>query len=59
MGSTPKPPKTDPATIASTPGEQAKKEQELRYRRRGGFYRNFQNIRPPEQTGGTSESLGG
>lgn len=58
MASAPKPPKTDPATIASSPGEQAKKQQELRNRKRGGFYSAFRNVRPPDQTGGDNQPLG-
>lgn len=56
--SPPKPPKPDPATIASTPGEQAKKRQELRNRSQGKFYSGFYNIRPPEQIGGGNQTVG-
>ena len=47
------PPKPDPATISSSVGELAKKQQDLRSRRRGGFYSGFKNIKS------TQGSLGG
>lgn len=59
MASKPKAtPKADPATIASTPGEAAKKQQELQNRRKGGFYSDFRNITPPAQTGGGNQTVG-
>lgn len=58
-----KPPKQkdpDPATISSTIGDQAKREQELRRRRSGGYYTFFRNIQRPEQTGGSgNQTVGG
>mgnify|MGYP003659130780 CR=1 FL=1 len=60
MASKPPTPKTpDPATIATSPGEQAKKRQELHNRRVGGFYSKFKNIRPTgPATGGDNQPLG-
>jgi hypothetical protein len=63
MASKPKPaPKPDPATIASSPGEMAKKQQELQARRKGGFYSGFKNISPTlgpnDTTGGGNQPLG-
>jgi hypothetical protein len=59
MASKPKPaPKPDPATIASSPGEMAKKQQELQARRKGGFYSGFKNISPNDFTGGSNQPLG-
>tara|TARA_R110000782_G_scaffold34003_1_gene81581 strand:- start:687 stop:872 length:186 start_codon:yes stop_codon:yes gene_type:complete len=61
MGSSaPKPPKSDPATISSSPGEAAKKKQELENRRKGGFYSGFKNIQasPNSTTGGGNQTIG-
>lgn len=53
-------PKPDPSTIASSPGEVAKKQQELANRRKGGFYSQFRNISPTSTTpmGGDNQTLG-
>ena len=51
-------PKPAPATVATSPGENARKQQELTNRRRGGFYSGFQNIKPPSTTGGGNQTLG-
>ena len=60
MASKPPTPKTpDPATLATTPGEQAKKRQELHSRRAGGFYSKFKNIKPSNPAvGGDNQPLG-
>ena len=53
----PKPqPKPDPATVATSPNEIAKKRQELRSRTRGGFVSQFTDIKAP--TGGGNQTLG-
>jgi hypothetical protein len=59
MASKPPTPKApDPSTIATSPGEQAKKKQELQNRRKGGFYTGFKNIKPAANTGGDNQPLG-
>jgi hypothetical protein len=51
--------KPDPATIASSPGTNAKKQQELENRRKKGFYSGFKNITPTgSSTGGGNQTTG-
>ncbi len=51
----------DPATIATSPSEQAKKQQEVQNRRAGGFFSNFRNIssqRGNSAVGGNNQTVG-
>ena len=54
--------KPDPATVATSPGENARKQQELRNRRQGGFYSGFSNVQPSStpssSTGGSTQTVG-
>lgn len=54
----PKPDKPDPATVASSVSEQAKRQQELASRRKAGFYGGFKNVQPTTPTGGGNQTLG-
>ena len=59
MASSPdKPKKEDPATIATSVSETARKRQELRTSRRGGFYSDFRNIKPTAPVGGGQQTVG-
>lgn len=52
------PPKPDPATISSTPGELGRKQQEQAAKRKRGFFSGFQNIKPTKPVGGDNQPLG-
>lgn len=67
MGSSPKEQaKPDPATVSSSTSEAARKQQELQFRRRGGFYSGFRNVSSQggqsantgSSTGGNSQTVG-
>tara|TARA_R110000772_G_scaffold123125_2_gene229352 strand:+ start:1608 stop:1790 length:183 start_codon:yes stop_codon:yes gene_type:complete len=60
MASTPKPKREDPATIASSVGESAKKQQELNNRKKGAgrFYSDFRSVAPPSAVGGGNQTVG-